>query len=137
MITNTRNSNIIYHGSGRRKGAMARVQLIPGSGKMIINRFPAPFYLQFNPAYLIISNSPLQFLGITKEYDVHINTKGGGLKGQTDAIKLGIARALCTISSENRKILKSKGYLTCDTRIKERKKYGLRKARKAPQYSKR
>lgn len=131
------NSKVTYSGTGRRKSSIARVRLIPGSGKLIINGFSGESYLQFSPNYLRISCAPLKLLGLNNEYDVYVNTKGGGLTGQANAIKLGIARALCTINPENRKILKIEGYLTRDARIKERKKYGLRKARKAPQYSKR
>ena len=76
-------------------------------------------------------------LGLENSYDIYVNTHGGGLRGQSDAIKLGVARALCYISNENRSQLKTEGFLVRDARIKERKKYGLRKARKAPQYSKR
>lgn len=127
----------IYSATGRRKSAIARVKLIPGPGKLIINGLPGESYLQFSPNYLRISYAPLKTLGLSKEYDIHVKTEGGGLKGQADAIRLGVARALCNINSENRNILKSEGFLTRDARVKERKKYGLRKARKAPQYSKR
>lgn len=135
--SNITNHNITYVGTGRRKMSIARVRLIPGSGKLIINGLPGELYLQFSPNYLRISYAPLTLLGLEKEYDIHVKTQGGGLTGQTDAIKLGISRALCIINPENRTILKSEGLLTRDARIKERKKYGLRKARKAPQYSKR
>nr|YP_009395442.1 ribosomal protein S9 [Polysiphonia infestans]ARW64422.1 ribosomal protein S9 [Polysiphonia infestans] len=128
---------VIYSGTGRRKTSIARVNLIPGSGKLIINGLPGESYLQFSPNYLRISCSPINILGLGKEYDVYVNTKGGGLTGQADAIRLGLARALCNINSNNRIMLKSEGLLRRDARSKERKKYGLRKARKAPQYSKR
>lgn len=131
------NSKIIYFGTGRRKTSIARVRLIPGSGKLIINGLPGESYLHFSPNYLRISYGPLKTLGLSQEYDIHVKTEGGGLKGQADAIRLGIARALCSINPQNRTALKSEGFLTRDSRIKERKKYGLRKARKAPQYSKR
>lgn len=137
MTTLLKNSKIIYSGTGRRKTSIARVKLIPGSGKLIINGLPGEIYLQFSPNYLRISCSPLQILGLSQEYDIHVKTEGGGLTGQTDAIKLGLARALCNANPSNRNTLKSEGVLTRDARIKERKKYGLRKARKAPQYSKR
>lgn len=130
-------NNVIYSGTGRRKTSIARVRLIPGSGKLIINGLPGESYLQFSPNYLRISCAPLNVLGLNKEYDVHVKTEGGGLTGQADAIRLGLARALCNINPENRITLKSEGLLRRDARIKERKKYGLRKARKAPQYSKR
>lgn len=128
---------VIYSGTGRRKTSVARVNVIPGSGKLIINNLPGESYLQFSPNYLRISFSPLSILGLDKEYDVYVKTQGGGLTGQADAIRLGLARALCTINSDNRIMLKSEGLLRRDSRSKERKKYGLRKARKAPQYSKR
>nr|AOM64658.1 ribosomal protein S9 [Riquetophycus sp.] len=129
--------NNTYLGTGRRKTSIARVRLIPGSGKLIINGFPGESYLQFSPNYLRISYEPLKTLGLSEEYDIYVRTEGGGLKGQADAIRLGIARALCRINPDNRTALKSEGFLTRDARVKERKKYGLRKARKAPQYSKR
>nr|QCI06411.1 ribosomal protein S9 [Dictyurus purpurascens] len=136
-MSNISNKNITYLGTGRRKKSIARVRLIPGSGKLIINGLPGELYLQFSPNYLRISCSPLNILGLNKEYDIHVKAEGGGLTGQADAIRLGLARALCSINPENRITLKSEGLLSRDARIKERKKYGLRKARKAPQYSKR
>lgn len=136
-MTSLYNTTIAYSGTGRRKSAVARVRLIPGSGKLIINGLPGESYLQFSPNYLRLSYAPLKILGLNNEYDIHVNTEGGGLTGQANAIRLGVARALCNINTENRHKLKSEGYLTRDSRIKERKKYGLRKARKAPQYSKR
>jgi len=124
-------------GIGRRKNAVAKVTLLPGKGLLVINNKPGESYLQYNSQYINTIKSPLQSLGLQDTYDLYINTHGGGIKGQTDAIKLGIARALCYISSENRQQLKTEGFLIRDARAKERKKYGLRKARKAPQYSKR
>nr|YP_010904332.1 ribosomal protein S9 [Catenella fusiformis]WCH57583.1 ribosomal protein S9 [Catenella fusiformis] len=135
--TTAKNIPVGYLGTGRRKTSIARIRLIPGSGKLIINGISGESYLQFSANYLRISYSPLNILGLSKEYDIHVKTEGGGLTGQADAIRLGIARALCTINPENRITLKSEGFLTRDSRVKERKKYGLRKARKAPQYSKR
>nr|QCI08945.1 ribosomal protein S9 [Wrangelia sp.] len=126
-----------YSGTGRRKTSIARVKLVPGSGKLIINGLPGESYLQFSPNYIRISCSPLTLLGLNKEYDIYVKAEGGGLTGQANAIKLGLAKALCTINPENRTTLKSEGFLRRDARIKERKKYGLRKARKAQQYSKR
>nr|ARW65036.1 ribosomal protein S9 [Polysiphonia sertularioides] len=128
---------VIYSGTGRRKTSVARVNLTPGSGKIVINGIPGELYLQFSPNYLRIAYSPLHVLGLTSEYDIYVKTQGGGLTGQADAIRLGLARALCDINSDNRIMLKSEGLLRRDSRSKERKKYGLRKARKAPQYSKR
>jgi len=137
MANLSHNSQVTYSGTGRRKTSIARVRLIPGSGKLIINGLPGESYLQFSPNYLRISCAPLTILGLINEYDIHVNAEGGGLTGQADAIRLGIARALCTMNSDNRITLKSEGFLTRNARVKERKKYGLRKARKAPQYSKR
>lgn len=126
-----------YIGIGRRKAAVARIKLIPGNGQIEINGRPGLAYLQYNPAYIAQIQGPLEILGLNTKYDVFIQTKGGGLTGQTDAIKLGIARALCQFNIAHRKPLKLEGFLTRDARIKERKKYGLKKARKAPQFSKR
>ncbi len=136
-MTSLHNTKISYSGTGKRKSAIARVKLIPGSGKLIINGLPGESYLQFSPNYLRISYAPLKVLGLKQEYDIHVNAEGGGLTGQANAIRLGIARALCAINTDNRSMLKSEGYITRDSRKKERRKYGLRKARKAPQYSKR
>jgi small subunit ribosomal protein S9 len=127
----------IYIGTGHRKNSIARVRVTPGSGKLLINGVDGELYLQFSPNYLQVSRSPLSSLGLENKYDITIKAEGGGLTGQTEAIRLGLARALCTINAENRVALKFEGYLTRDSRSKERKKYGLRKARKAPQFSKR
>ena len=124
-------------GIGRRKQAVARVFLIPGEGNIIINNKPGDKYLQYNYTYLNNVWSPLEVLKLEKQFDIIARVNGGGLTGQADAIQLGVARKLCEIDKENRSILKPFGFLTRDPRIKERKKYGLRKARKAPQYSKR
>jgi small subunit ribosomal protein S9 len=126
-----------YLGTGRRKSAVARVRLVPGSGQLVINGKPGDLYLQFNAAYLSLAKAPLESLGLEKEYDVLVNAHGGGLTGQADSIRMGVARALCQLDPENRKPLKTEGYLTRDPRAKERRKYGLKKARKAPQFSKR
>ncbi len=127
----------VYWGTGRRKASVARVRLVPGSGKLTINKREGENYLQYNPSYLNATKAPLETLGLEGEYDILVNVHGGGLTGQADAIKLGVARALCELDPDNRKPLKVEGYLTRDPRAKERKKYGLRKARKAPQFSKR
>jgi small subunit ribosomal protein S9 len=113
------------------------VRLVPGTGQLIINKRPGDDYLQFNPAYLNGTKAPLEVLGLENAYDILVNVKGGGLTGQADAIRLGVARALCELDPDNRKPLKVEGYLTRDPRAKERRKYGLKKARKAPQFSKR
>lgn len=124
-------------GLGKRKQAIARVFLVPGEGNLIINKIPGEKYLQYNETYLSAVFSPLEKLNLEKQFDIIAIVKGGGLTGQADAVKLGIARLLSKMDKENRIFLKPFGFLTRDSRIKERKKYGLRKARKAPQYSKR
>lgn len=124
-------------GVGKRKEAIARVFLIPGEGNLIINKTSGNQYLQYNESYLSTVWSPLEKLNLEKQFNIVALVNGGGLTGQAQAIRLGVARLLCKMDQENRKILKPFGYLTRDPRIKERKKYGLRKARKAPQYSKR
>ena len=124
-------------GLGKRKQAIARVFLIPGQGILTINKISGNKYLQYNDSYLKTVWAPLEKLNLEKQFDIVVLVKGGGLTGQTEAIQLGVARQLCKIQKENRPILKPFGFLTRDARIKERKKYGLRKARKAPQYSKR
>lgn len=137
MQSTDQSNRAVYWGTGRRKESVARVRLVPGSGKLTINKKDGETYLQFNPGYLAATKAPLETLGLEGEYDILVNAHGGGLTGQADAIKLGVARALCELDPENRKPLKIEGYLTRDPRAKERKKYGLRKARKAPQFSKR
>lgn len=124
-------------GLGKRKQSIARVFIIPGEGNLTINRTSGSQYLQYNDTYLNTVWAPLQKLNLDKQFDIVATVKGGGLTGQAQAIQLGVSRLLCDIDKENRPILKSFGFLTRDSRIKERKKYGLRKARKAPQYSKR
>jgi small subunit ribosomal protein S9 len=135
------NVELIYKkdniGLGKRKQASARIFLIPGEGNIIINKIAGDKYLQYNENYLNIVWSPLEKLNLAKTFDIVALVKGGGLTGQAEAIQLGVARLLCKMDKENRLILKPFGFLTRDSRIKERKKYGLRKARKAPQYSKR
>ena len=122
---------------GRRKEASAKVKLIPGSGKATINGKNLNRYIQDNLIYRSTIYKPLQNLGLQKEYDIIIYVKGSGLKGQMEAIQLAISKALCKINSSYKIALKSRGYLTRDSRSKERRKYGLKKARKAPQFSKR
>jgi len=124
-------------GLGKRKQAVARVFLVPGQGNLVINKISGDKYLQYNDSYLNSVWAPLKKLGLEKNFDVIALVKGGGITGQAEAIQLGIARLLCKMDKKNRSVLKPFGFLTRDSRIKERKKYGLRKARKAPQYSKR
>lgn len=127
----------VYWGTGRRKSSVVRVRLVPGSGQLTVNSRPGENYFQYNAGYLSVVKAPLETLGLENEYDILVSAKGGGLTGQADSIRLGVARALCELDPENRSPLKIEGYLTRDPRAKERKKYGLHKARKAPQYSKR
>lgn len=124
-------------GTGRRKSSIARVQLITGTGKMQINQLSGGKYMQDNDDLIQKLRAPLAYLQLEQQVDVVINVSGGGRVGQANAIQLGIARALCRFKPECRSSLKLKGFLTRDARVKERKKYGLKKARKAPQYSKR
>ncbi len=128
---------VMYWGTGRRKSSVARVRLVPGNGQLVVNKRPGDLYFQYNAAYISVAKAPLETLGLENEYDILVNAHGGGLTGQADSIRLGVARALCELDPENRSPLKIEGYLTRDPRAKERKKYGLHKARKAPQYSKR
>ena len=122
---------------GRRKSSIAQVQLIPGVGNMTINGENASEYLQKDAFSLHIIEEPLKIFDLDQRYDLHIKVQGGGLKGQAKAIQLGIARALTTCKPLSRLQLKKKGLLTRDARVKERYKYGLKKARKAEQFSKR
>lgn len=135
------NINYIFQkdkiGIGKRKKAIARVFFIPGNGNLIINEIPGEKYLHYNTTFLDLIWAPLKVLNLDTQFDVIISVNGGGLKGQTDAIQLAISRLICKLDLQNRQILKPLGFLTRDARVKERKKYGLRKARKAPQFSKR
>ena len=130
-------NSVVYWGTGRRKTSVARVRLVPGNGTITINGRPGDNYLNYNPAYIAAVKAPLETLGLSSEYDILVNVSGGGLTGQSGAIKQGAARALCELSTDNRKPLKTEGHLSRDPRAKERRKYGLKKARKAPQFSKR
>jgi small subunit ribosomal protein S9 len=121
---------------GRRKSAVARVRIKEGTGKIVVNGKPYQEYFPYFDWQRIIL-LPLKLLGKEKFFDVSIKTIGGGKKGQAEAIKLGIARALLKYNEEWRKTLKSNSFLSRDSRTKERKKFGLKKARKAPQWSKR
>ena len=128
--------NIVFYGTGRRKSSIARVRLVEGSGKITINKKDIDEF--FGPETLkVIVRQPLTVTNTTAKYDVIASVKGGGFTGQAGAIRHGIARALNEANAEYRPALKSNGFLTRDPRMKERKKYGLKKARKAPQFSKR
>ena len=122
--------------TGRRKEAIARVRLVPGTGQWTINGRTLEGYFP-NKVHQQIVSEPLVTLGADGQFDVIALISGGGVTGQAGALRLGVARALTLIDVENRPSLKKAGFLTRDARVKERKKYGLKKARKAPQYSKR
>ena len=128
--------NIVFYGTGRRKSSIARVRLVEGTGKITINGKDIDEFFGLETLKVIV-RQPLTVTNTTAKYDVIATVKGGGFTGQAGAIRHGIARALNEANSEYRPILKSKGFLTRDPRMKERKKYGLKKARKAPQFSKR
>ncbi len=125
------------YGLGRRKSATARVRLYKGSGEIIINDKPALEYLSNNKAYLAEITDPLALAEKQNEYNVSIKVAGGGLAGQVDAIKLALSKALTTEIADLRPVLKKAGFLKRDPREKERKKYGLRSARRREQFSKR
>jgi len=137
--------NLLGKGIGRRKEAIAQVQLLAGSGQFIINGIPANLYLQEDPRSILAIDAPLKQVqmdhssdtDLLQTLDTIVKVQGGGKIGQANAIKLGVARALCEFKGDYRKSLKDNGFLTQDSRIKERRKYGLKKARKAPQYHKR
>lgn len=124
------------YGTGRRKCAVARVWLKPGEGKITINGKDFRAYLG-RPVLEILVKSPLVHLGLDAKYDVVCTTKGGGISGQAGAVRLGISRALVTVDEEFKKELRSQGYMTRDSRVKERKKYGRKKARRGFQFVKR
>jgi len=122
--------------TGRRKEAIARVRIVPGTGQWRINSRSLEEYFP-NKVHQQLVNEPFRTLGLEGKYDVVARITGGGVTGQAGALRLGIARSLNEADAENRPALKKAGFLTRDARVKERKKYGLKKARKAPQYSKR
>ena len=125
------------YGLGRRKSATARVRLMKGKGNIVINDKPMEEYLSGNKTLMAEITDPLALVGKQKEYDVSVRVDGGGTSGQVDAIKLAISKAVTTEASELRPVLKKAGLLKRDSREKERKKYGLRSARKKEQFSKR
>ena len=129
-------SQVQYYGTGRRKKSTARVRLVPGSGRVIINNRDAEEYFPYETQRLILKQ-PLIATETEGTYDVLVNVHGGGFTGQAGAIRHGVARALLEADPEYRGTLKTEGYLTRDPRMKERKKYGLRSARRAGQFSKR
>ncbi|MFD2640087.1 30S ribosomal protein S9 [Piscibacillus salipiscarius] len=129
-------AQVQYYGTGRRKSSVARVRLVPGSGKVIVNDVDAKDYFPHETLRLVI-NQPLEATENVGNYDVLVNVNGGGYTGQAGAIRLGVARALLEADPDYRPTLKRAGFLTRDAREKERKKYGLKGARRAPQFSKR
>ena len=137
MAKATSKKKVQFWGTGRRKKAIARVRLIPaGDGTITINGKSMDEYLCLDTLKYIV-RQPLELVGATAKYDVIVNVSGGGFTGQAGAIRHGIARALLEAEPETRTALKKEGFLTRDSRMKERKKYGLKKARRAPQFSKR
>ena len=137
MPEKTTSKNNYYRAVGRRKLSVAVVKLMKGKGDIIVNEKPASEYFLGNEAYVHNLKAPLELLSKSSEMNVEVKVDGGGLRGQSDAIRLGIARSLVEMSEDFRTSLKKHGYLTRDPRKKERKKPGLRKARKSPQFSKR
>ena len=127
---------VTYIGVGRRKSSIARVFMTNGSGDITVNGKDLKDYLPLDTLIMIV-NSPLELLGVNGQFNIKINVGGGGLSGQAGAMRHGISRALLEVSDEYRSTLKAAGFLTRDSRSKERKKYGLKAARRAPQYSKR
>ena len=125
-----------YIGTGRRKDSVARVRLVPGNGKITVNGKDVEQYIPF-PNLVKDLKQPLTLTETDGQYDVHVNVNGGGFSGQAGAIRLGVARALLEVDPDFRGPLKKAGFLTRDPRMKERKKPGLKKARKASQFSKR
>ena len=125
-----------YLGTGRRKKSVARVRLLPGSGKITINKRDIEDYFGYETLKMIV-RAPMLLTDTLSKFDVNVNVYGGGFTGQAGAIRHGIARALIVAGPELRGTLKKAGFLTRDPRMKERKKYGLKAARRAPQFSKR
>ena len=125
-----------YYGTGRRKSSVARVRLIPGKGNITVNKKGLEEYFGM-PILINEVKRPLQLVSSEGKFDVVATVRGGGTTGQAGALRHGVARALCQADAENRPALKAAGFLTRDPRMKERKKYGLKKARRASQFSKR
>ena len=129
-------ANTKYYGTGRRKSSVARVYLVPGTGKITINKRDIDEYFGLDTLKVIV-RQPLVATETSDKFDVLVNVKGGGYTGQAGAIRHGISRALLTVDGDYRPVLKKAGFLTRDPRMKERKKPGLKAARRAPQFSKR
>ena len=130
-------AKVQYFGTGRRKTSVARVRLLPGDGKYMINGRTLDDFFGGLDTLKMVAKQPLTLTGTENQFDVIVNVHGGGFTGQSGAIRLGIARALIEADPNLRPELKRAGYLTRDSRMTERKKYGLKKARRAPQFSKR
>ena len=128
--------SVQYYGTGRRKSSVARVRLVPGTGKITINKRDIDDYFGLETLKVVV-RQPLDVTKTLGKFDVLVNVSGGGFTGQAGAIRHGISRALLEVDEEFRPALKAAGYLTRDPRMKERKKYGLKAARRAPQFSKR
>ncbi|WP_024425609.1 30S ribosomal protein S9 [Bacillus safensis] len=129
-------AQVQYYGTGRRKSSVARVRLVPGEGRIVVNNREITEYIPF-AALIEDVKQPLNITETSNSYDVLVNVHGGGFSGQAGAIRHGISRALLEVDPEYRTPLKRAGLLTRDSRMKERKKYGLKGARRAPQFSKR
>lgn len=129
-------TNVNYLGTGRRKSSVARVYMTPGTGKIMVGEKTLEEYLPQEILRMVVK-SPLVETGTEGQYDIYINVYGGGMTGQAGAMRHGISRALLEVGEDFRPVLKKAGFLTRDSRCKERKKYGLRGARRRPQYSKR
>jgi len=129
-------AKVQYMGTGRRKKSIARVRLVPGNGKVVINNREIETYFGLETLRMIV-NQPLVLTGTKDKFDVLVNVKGGGYTGQAGAMRHGITRALMECNEDYRPVLKAAGFVTRDPRAKERKKYGLKAARRAPQFSKR
>lgn len=129
-------TNVNYLGTGRRKSSVARIYMTPGTGKIMVGEKTLEEYLPQEILRMVVK-SPLVETGTEGQYDIYINVYGGGMTGQAGAMRHGISRALLEIGEDFRPVLKKAGFLTRDSRAKERKKYGLRGARRRPQYSKR
>ena len=125
-----------FNAVGRRKSAVARVRLVPGEGKILVNKRDIDDYFGLETLKMTV-RQPMNLVNVGGSFDVLVNVRGGGLTGQAGAIRHGISRALCKVIPELRAALKKAGFLTRDPRMKERKKYGLKAARRAPQFSKR
>lgn len=140
-MTNLKNKDIVAIGTGKRKSAIAQVFFVRGTGECLINDIPISKYMYINPASYLHIQNPLDLLGLKQKFrtemDIIIKVMGGGKTGQAEAIRLGVSRAIYQLNPIYRVPLKMHKFLTRDARCKERKKYGLKKARKAPQFSKR